>query len=301
MKKHYLILSTLFLLLCLSGPLSAANPQIRITTNHGAIDVELYADKAPATVNNILAYVDSGFYTDTLYHRVIPGFMIQGGGYTADYKKKKTQAAIQNEAYNGLKNRRGTLAMARTGDPHSASSQFFINVSDNQFLDFEIAPYGPLNTVRQSQLGIKDAHSGRISTKDCRGKRITRNSLKQAQESGNNENKGYVCLMRAILNDDTYSLDSELKSCLSQIETLKQSGKLGNDQTCSDYINMKHQAIKLVHVRWGYTVFGKVINGYDIVEAIEKVQTGPAGAFRKDAPKDQVIIQSIQRIQKQPN
>ncbi|MCW8963188.1 MAG: peptidylprolyl isomerase [Gammaproteobacteria bacterium] len=102
--------------------------------------------------------------------------------------------------------------------------------------------------------------------------------------------------MRAILNDNSYSLDSELKRCLAQIDTLKQSGTLGKDQTCSDYVNNRHQGIKLVHLRWGYAVFGKVTRGYDVVEAIENTETGPVFPFRQDAPKEPVIIQSIERI-----
>jgi len=277
-------------------PLQAANPQIRISTNHGNIDAELFTDKAPQTVKNILEYIDNDFYNDTIFHRVIDNFMIQGGGYTTDYQKKSTGASVRNEAYNGLKNQKGTLAMARTSAPHSASAQIFINVRDNNFLDFEIAPHGPLNTVRQSQMGVQDPTSGRIATTNCRGQRITRDTLKEAQQSAGMEDRGYICLMRAILNDNTYSLDNELKACLSIIDTLKQSGKLGKDQTCSDYVNNRHKAIKLVHVRWGYTVFGKVIKGYEVVEKIKGVETGPAGPFRQNAPTEPVIIHSIERL-----
>ena len=111
------------------------NPQVRMTTSLGVIDIELDAGKAPKTVANFLGYVDKGFYNGTIFHRVIPGFMIQGGGMTAGMKEKPTGAKIQNEADNGLKNLAGTLAMARTSDPHSASAQFFINTVDNSFLD----------------------------------------------------------------------------------------------------------------------------------------------------------------------
>ena len=111
------------------------NPQVRMTTSLGVIDIELDAGKAPKTVANFLGYVDKGFYNGTIFHRVIPGFMIQGGGMTAGMKEKPTGAKIQNEADNGLKNLAGTLAMARTSDPHSASAQFFINTADNGFLD----------------------------------------------------------------------------------------------------------------------------------------------------------------------
>lgn len=294
--QRNIVLVAALLLCTINTPLQAANPKIRIDTNLGKIDVELFQDKAPATVANILQYVDSGFYSNTIFHRVIGNFMIQGGGYDPDYKKKTTNTPVQNEAYNGLKNLKGTLAMARTSAPHSASSQFFINVRDNGFLDFEIAPYGPMNTVRQGQLGIKDDASGRITTTNCRGQRITRNTLEQAQQAGASDNQGYVCLMQAVLNDNSYSLDSALKNCLAQVDSLKQSGEIGPDQTCSDYVSNRHQSLSLVHVRWGYTVFGRVINGYDVVETIENTETGPAGPFRKDAPREPVIIQSIERI-----
>lgn len=109
---------------------------IKLTTNHGVINLELNADKAPQTVANFISYVDSGHYDGTIFHRVIKDFMIQGGGMAPDMTQKETQAPIQNEAANGLKNKRGSIAMARTGDPHSATAQFFINVVDNDFLDF---------------------------------------------------------------------------------------------------------------------------------------------------------------------
>ena len=109
---------------------------VKIVTNMGAITVELDAAKAPKTVENFLSYVKSGFYNDTIFHRVIPGFMIQGGGFTPDFRQKPTKAPIANEANNGLSNRRGTIAMARTSDPNSATAQFFINVADNKFLDY---------------------------------------------------------------------------------------------------------------------------------------------------------------------
>lgn len=112
---------------------------IRLQTNHGTITVELFEDKAPETTANFLRYAKEGFYDGTIFHRVINGFMIQGGGMEPGMKEKPTHAPIRNEADNGLSNERGTLAMARTPDPHSASSQFFINVSDNTFLDFKAA------------------------------------------------------------------------------------------------------------------------------------------------------------------
>jgi len=123
-------------LACLAGTANAAdNPRVRLQTSLGDIVIELDPVKAPDSVENFLAYVRDGFYDGTIFHRVIDGFMIQGGGFTAEYKKKDARAPIRNEAGNGLKNLRGTVAMARTSDPHSATAQFFINVADNAFLD----------------------------------------------------------------------------------------------------------------------------------------------------------------------
>jgi peptidyl-prolyl cis-trans isomerase B (cyclophilin B) len=132
------LLATAITLLVLMGTAFAAfadNPEVLIQTNKGAIKVELDREKAPATVDNFLTYVDESFYEGTIFHRVIEGFMIQGGGYDEDMKEKPTHAPIQNEADNGLKNERGTIAMARTNDPHSATAQFFINHKDNGFLN----------------------------------------------------------------------------------------------------------------------------------------------------------------------
>jgi peptidyl-prolyl cis-trans isomerase B (cyclophilin B) len=109
---------------------------VKLNTNHGTIVLELDAAKAPNTVANFLQYAKDGFYDGTIFHRVINGFMIQGGGMEPGMQEKQTRASIQNEANNGLANARGTIAMARTPDPHSASAQFFINVADNDFLNF---------------------------------------------------------------------------------------------------------------------------------------------------------------------
>lgn len=116
---------------------SAAGPQVVLETTKGEIVIELFSSKAPLAVNNFLAYVDDEFYNGTVFHRVIPNFMIQGGGFTSDMKQKRTQAPIKNEADNGLRNDRGTIAMARTQDPHSATSQFFINTVNNDFLNYK--------------------------------------------------------------------------------------------------------------------------------------------------------------------
>lgn len=168
----------------------AANPKVKMETSKGTMIIELYPDKAPKSVENFLSYVNEGAYDGTIFHRVIKGFMNQGGGFTPDYKKTDTKDPIQNEADNGLKNLEFTIAMARTGQPHSATNQFFINTSDNYALD----------------------HTG----KSMRG--------------------------------------------------------------------------------WGYTVFGKVIEGQNIVGAISRVATGPGGAFAKDAPRTQVIITKVTEI-----
>ncbi len=109
---------------------------VHLETNQGVIVLELNADKAPKTVANFLAYAREGFFTNTIFHRVIDGFMIQGGGFEPGMRQKPTRSPIDNEANNGLRNARGTIAMARTSDPHSATSQFFINVVDNDFLNF---------------------------------------------------------------------------------------------------------------------------------------------------------------------
>lgn len=109
--------------------------QVLMTTTVGPITLELDTDNAPKTVDNFLSYVADGFYDGTIFHRVIDNFMIQGGGFTADMEQKDTKAPVENEANNGLRNNRGTIAMARTQDPHSATAQFFINVQDNDFLN----------------------------------------------------------------------------------------------------------------------------------------------------------------------
>ncbi|HET7842679.1 MAG TPA: peptidylprolyl isomerase [Xanthomonadales bacterium] len=119
-----------------AAPAAVPAPKVRFNTTKGAIVVEVYPDKAPKSVENFLQYVKDKHYDGTLFHRVIDNFMIQGGGFTTDLKPKPTRAAVANEANNGLSNLRGTIAMARTGDPNSATSQFFINVADNTRLDY---------------------------------------------------------------------------------------------------------------------------------------------------------------------
>jgi peptidyl-prolyl cis-trans isomerase B (cyclophilin B) len=147
--------------------------QVGLPTNHGVIRIELDAEKAPESVRNFLSYVSSGHFDGTVFHRVIKGFMIQGGGFEPGMKQKPTGAQIQNEASNGLKNKHYTLAMARTSAPHSATAQFFINTSDNGFLDFKsetpqgwgYAVFGKVvdgtavvDAIEQSKTGRKAGH-----------------------------------------------------------------------------------------------------------------------------------------------
>ena len=135
-----------------AGGARAANPVVVMETNMGTIKIELFADKAPATVKNFLAYVDEKFYDGTTFHRVMPDFMIQGGGFETGLRQKTPKAAIKNESGNGLANKRGTLAMARTNVPDSATAQFFINLKDNTFLD-----------KSQSQDGVGYCVFGRVT------------------------------------------------------------------------------------------------------------------------------------------
>ncbi len=128
-------MKNLLFTLALLGGSALATPTAIIHTSMGDITVELDEDRAPATVANFRRYAEDGFYNDTIFHRVIPGFMIQGGGHTADMKEKPTREPIANEAHNGLKNLRGSIAMARTSNPHSATAQFFINLVDNDALN----------------------------------------------------------------------------------------------------------------------------------------------------------------------
>lgn len=132
MKKHLLALAASALL---AMPALAANPMVEMKTSAGEIVIELYADKAPKSAENFAQYVKDGFYDGTVFHRVIDGFMVQGGGFDVQMNQKATREPIENEASNGLKNEPGTLAMARTADPHSATAQFFINLVPNTFLD----------------------------------------------------------------------------------------------------------------------------------------------------------------------
>ena len=180
MRRLFAFVFTLFFALAAQ----AANPQLEVRTSQGSLTIELYADKAPKTVENFLQYAKDGFFAGTIFHRVIPGFMIQGGGMTPSLKEKPTRAPIQNEAKNGLRNDTGTIAMARTGDPHSASAQFFINLVNNDGLNYP-SPDG-----------------------------------------------------------------------------------------------------------WGYAVFGKVVQGFEVVEKIAKVPTGNAGPHR-NVPTTPVVIESI--------
>lgn len=141
MKKLFALTSAvLFSLIPLTT--QADNPTVRLDTDLGGITIELFPEEAPISVENFLGYVRSGFYDGTLFHRVIPGFMMQAGGYTFDFAKKTAKDTIKNESDNGLKNLEGTLAMARTSNPDSASSQFFINLEDNNHLDYQEGALG---------------------------------------------------------------------------------------------------------------------------------------------------------------
>ena len=132
----YLVITTIIFLNSGANAEMTTNTKIIIKTTSGDIKIELYDDKAPMTSENFKKYIESGYFTDTIFHRVIKDFMIQGGGFTAEMSEKDSMPPIKNEANNGISNERGTIAMARTPDPHSASSQFFINLKDNNFLDF---------------------------------------------------------------------------------------------------------------------------------------------------------------------
>lgn len=143
--KRYLIIVAALGLMALAGCKSTGDNQggamttesvtIVIATSKGEIEVELWGEKAPKTVANFLSYVDDNFFAETIFHRVMPGFMIQGGGFKVDMSQKSTRSPVENEADNGVANSRGTIAMARTSDPHSATAQFFINLVDNRFLN----------------------------------------------------------------------------------------------------------------------------------------------------------------------
>jgi len=168
----------------------ADGPLVMISTTKGDLVIELNDERAPQSVSNFLQYVDDGFYDDTVFHRVIEGFMIQGGGFTQNYQRKKTRSPVSNEAYNGLRNQKYTIAMARTTAPHSATSQFFINSVNNRNLDHT-------NTTQRG---------------------------------------------------------------------------------------------------WGYTVFGKVVKGEEVVDSISRVRTGAGGPFGRDVPAEAVVITSAKRI-----
>ena len=188
--KKLLISLTALVLATQLQTAAADNPKVKMETSKGTIVIELYPDKAPVSVANFLQYVNDGSYDGTIFHRVIKNFMNQGGGFDTNYKKVKTRDPIKNEADNGLKNLKFTVAMARTNAPHSATNQFFINTADNAFLDH--------------------------TSKSMRG--------------------------------------------------------------------------------WGYAVFGKVVEGENIVGAISRVRTGAGGQFSKDVPSIPIIIRKITEI-----
>ena len=178
MKKLSKILLLIFVLLF---PLSNHAQNVIIKTNKGDIEVELYEDRAPETVKNFISYINADFYNGTIFHRVIRGFMIQGGGYDKDLNLKPTEAPIKNESKNGLFNETYTIAMARTNDPHSATSQFFINLVDNYFLD-DGDGYCVFGKVTSGQRVVQSIGSLPTHVKEGMGdvpiKRVTIESIK---------------------------------------------------------------------------------------------------------------------------
>lgn len=141
-KRTLVALTALLSLTAITPAFAAGQTHVMLTTSAGNIELELDSAKAPVSVKNFVDYAQSGYYNNTIFHRVIPGFMVQGGGFTADMQQKSTQAPIKNEADNGLRNLRGTISMARTADKDSATSQFFLNVADNAFLDHGQRDFG---------------------------------------------------------------------------------------------------------------------------------------------------------------
>ena len=223
--KRRLVLNTVALCLGLTSLLgwahAAGSPaKVRIQTTLGTIEAELYADKAPRTVANFVQYVQDKHYDGTVFHRVIANFMVQGGGYDSQLRERPTRAPVKHEGRAalaaGLKNTTGTLAMARTNDPHSATAQFFINVVDNAFLDPTPIPDG--DPIKRFE------YQGRV------------------------------------------------------YENLPRSQLLNAPQL------------------YGYTVFGKVTSGMDVVQKIRQTPTGSGGPFPSDVPRTPVIIQSITLI-----
>ena len=162
MKK---IITVLFLTICFNAQ-SLANPKVAIETNKGTIVVELYEKEAPKTVANFLSYVDNGFYKDTIFHRVIEGFVIQAGGFTKELAKKETKKPVKNEAKESLKNLRGTIAMARLSAPDSATSQFFFNIQDNPSLDWRKwnVGYAVFGQVVRGMHVVEDISFQRVGT-----------------------------------------------------------------------------------------------------------------------------------------
>ncbi|WP_350296192.1 peptidylprolyl isomerase [Limnohabitans sp. Rim8] len=218
MKIKTLCLTALLCLTVLQSPAqSEETARVKIATSEGDIVAELYPAKAPKTVANFLQYVKDKHYDNTVFHRVISSFMVQGGGYDAQYKERKTRPPVVHEGREsltaGLKNQIGTLAMARTNDPQSATAQFFINVADNAFLDPTLIPEG--DPVKRFE------YQGRVH------ENVPRANLLNAPQ------------------------------------------------------------------HFGYTVFGKVVSGMDVVQKIKSTPTGAGGPFPSDVPKTPVLINSI--------
>jgi len=175
MHKLWMSLGLALSIMTLSS-IAQAGPKVEFKTNQGNFVVDLESDRAPKTVNNFLGYVKSGFYNGTVFHRVINGFMVQGGGFTTDLVQKPTQAPVVSEAQNGLKNQNYTIAMARTSDPDSATAQFYINVKDNPGLDYPnamgngytvfgrvISGQATIDKIKQAPTGIASTPRGRMA------------------------------------------------------------------------------------------------------------------------------------------
>ena len=162
-------------------------------------------------------------------------------------------------------------------------------------LDF----YAQIAVSLVDQLGLRDPQTGLITTSNCHRGRINAKTLTRAANAKLSDPAGFECLMKAILDDPDYALDRELKNCMPMLEQLKLDGKVAKDGTCSDYVSNRHKSLELVHVNWGYAVFGRVIKGMDIVDRIRAVETGPGGPFPKDVPREAVMINKVQRLQQE--
>ena len=239
-------------------------PVVELDTSMGAIVIELNEEKAPKTVENFLNYVKSGQYEGTIFHRIIDGFMIQGGGMDEQMNEKPTKRPVENEADNGLKNDKGTIAMARTQDPHSATSQFFVNVKDNDFLN---------HTGKNAQ-GWGYTVFGKVTSgmDEQMNEKPTKRPVENEADNGLKNDKGTIAMART---QDPHSATSQFFVNVKDNDFLNHTGK--NAQG------------------WGYTVFGKVTSGMDVIEKMRGVPTGRFG-MHADVPKTPVTINSAKII-----